>query len=174
MQNWQDLYKELAERILEKMPEIRWIDLWHNQTNFLEEEHSFPTPAIFMSFRSNSMADIGLNVQIVNLQVDFYLFYETYLDTFNGAYNEDGALSFTASLDRLFGIFHGTSGENYSGMRRIAFNPEDTGGSGNLYRASFVCQLEDSGAMKDYNEVAAPNIELTDDLENNGFIIRPD
>jgi hypothetical protein len=59
-------------------------------------------------------------------------------------------------------------------MRRIAFNPEDTGGSGNLYRASFVCQLEDTGAMKDYNEVAAPSIELMDDLETNSFIIRPD
>jgi hypothetical protein len=28
--------------------------------------------------------------------------------------------------------------------------------------------------MKDYNEVAAPSIELMDDLETNSFIIRPD
>lgn len=33
MENWQDLYKELAEKITDKMPEISWVDLWHNQVS---------------------------------------------------------------------------------------------------------------------------------------------
>ena len=99
MEHWQDLYIELAERISEKLPEIQWIDLWHNQVGFLAEEHPFGTPAVFIGFRSAQINDIGELVQIVDLHVDFYLYYETFLDTFQGAYNQQGALEFTKSLD---------------------------------------------------------------------------
>jgi len=170
MENWQNLYRELAERITEKMPEIRWIDLWHNQVGFLEDEHPLPTPAVFIAFRSNSTQDAGELAQIVDLQVDFYLFYETFLDTFHGAYNEEGALDFTKSLDTLFGIFHGTTGENYSSMRRTAFAPVDTGSAGNLYQVSFECKLQDTSAMKYYEGVKA-SLQVQDEKgENNYFI----
>ena len=69
MEHWQDLYIELAERISEKLPEIRWIDLWHNQVGFLADEHPFGTPAVFIGFRSAQINDIGELVQIVDLQV---------------------------------------------------------------------------------------------------------
>ena len=105
MEHWQDLYIELAERISEKLPEIQWIDLWHNQVGFLAEEHPFGTPAVFIGFRSAQINDIGELVQIVDLQVDFYLYYETFLDTFKGAYNQEGALEFTKSLDALLATF---------------------------------------------------------------------
>ena len=50
MENWTNLYRELARIIQEKIPQIYWIDLWHNQVNFLQDEHPFQTPAIFLSF----------------------------------------------------------------------------------------------------------------------------
>lgn len=78
MQFWTDLYKELATKITDNIPEVRWVDLWHNQVNFLEEEHPFPTPAVFLSFRSRELEDAGKKVQKVNLQVDFFLYYETF------------------------------------------------------------------------------------------------
>ena len=148
MENWQDLYVELAERIVEKMPEIQWVDLWHNQVGFLAEEHPFGTPAVFIGLRSSQTNDIGELVQVVDLQVDFYLYYETFLDTFQGAYNQEGALAFTKSLDALFGNFHGTSGKNYSSMRRVAFAPVDTGTAGNLYQVTFECKLSDNSAVE--------------------------
>jgi len=61
MQNWKDLYIELADKI-NQIEAVRWIDLWHNQVNFLEEEHPFPTPAVFLSFRGRNFEDIGLKV----------------------------------------------------------------------------------------------------------------
>lgn len=150
MENWQDLYVELAQRISEKMPEIKWVDLWHNQVGFLADEHPFSTPAVFIAFRSNQTQDAGELMQIVDLQVDFYLYYETFLDTFVGAYNQSGALEFTKSLDALFGIFHGSIGKNYSSMRRLGFTPVDTGTAGNLYQVAFECKLQDISAMKHY------------------------
>lgn len=146
MQTWKELYKEHAKLIDEKMPEIEWFDLWHNQVNFLTEEHPFATPAVFASYRTLSTEDFGEKVQKVNLQVDFYLYYETFADTYNGSHNQRSALEFIDLMDKLNATFHGTSGDNYSEMRRINFAPVDTGNAGNLYRISYSCILIDYSA----------------------------
>ena len=93
MENWKDLYTELAQRA-QDIPTIEWIDLWHNQVGFLEEEHSFPTPALFIDFRILEAQDQGENQQEAIVQIGLYFFYETFLDTFQGAYNEEDALSY--------------------------------------------------------------------------------
>ena len=173
MQFWTELYKELATKITDNLSEVRWVDLWHNQINFLEEEHPFPTPAVFLSFRSRELEDMGKKVQKVNLQVDFFLYYETFLDTFKGAYNEDGALEFIETLDHLHALFHGTGGENYSSMRRLAFNPVDTGNAGNLYQLSFECILQDYSAMKQFVDGQVKGIEIDKTIPENPMQTEP-
>ncbi|UGU15201.1 hypothetical protein LS482_16130 [Sinomicrobium kalidii] len=179
MQNWPDLYIELAEKISANMPDIRWVDLWHNQVNFLESEHPFPTPAIFLSFRVREINDVGLKVQNVILQMDAYLYYETFLDTFQGAYNQAGALEFLKAKDQLHALFHRTDGENYSSMRRVDFHPVDTGSAGNLYRVVFECALQDYSAAKSYQDgkfadvsINRGNIPPRQENDGLGYIIR--
>lgn len=150
MQNWKDLYTELATELKTKVPAIRWIDIWHNQVNFLEEEHPFPTPAVFLSFRITNTNDMGQKVQGVRLQVDAFLFYETFADTYHESFNQGSALGFLDMLNEVYAVLHGSSGTNYSNMRRIGFAPVDTGGAGNLYQQSFECTLVDYAAMKEY------------------------
>src|SRR5690606_2012527 len=94
MQNWEDLYLEHAQMITEKIPEVRWVDLWHNQVNFLTEEHPFPTPATFLSYRILKTKDVGNKVQEVTLQVDAYFYYEIFADTYVGGINQESALDF--------------------------------------------------------------------------------
>lgn len=171
MENWKDLYTELAEKIKTKIPTVQWVDLWSNQVNFLETEHPFQTPAVFLSFRTLSTKDMGERQQEVNLQVDFYLFFETFLDTFQGAYNQAGALEFLELMDALHGNFHGSAGENYSAMRRVGFNAEDTGGSGNLYRMTFSCLLQDLSAMKYYDETTEVDFQLNKGEEDEYMIL---
>lgn len=146
MQNWKDLYTELATLLADKLPAVQWIDLWHNQVNFLEEEHPFPTPALFLNFRLTEATDTGERVQNIRLQVDVYIYYETFADTYNGAWNQASALGFLDLLNDVHAILHGNSGANYSNMRRIGFNPIDTGNAGNLYMQSFECVLVDYAA----------------------------
>ena len=172
MQFWTALYCELAERIKAQLPAVRWVDLWHNQVHFLEEEQAFPSPAVFLGFRSTQMQDQGLKIQHVVLQLDCYLFYETFLDTAQGAYNQSDALAFVETLDYLHAMFHGTDGENYSGMRRVAFAPVDTGGRGNLYQLSFACQLQDCSAMKRFVDGKVKAIEIEkSELQPPDFIL---
>ena len=110
--------------------------------------------------------------QEINLQVDFYLFYETFADTYNGAFNQESALEFLHSMDELHTTFHGLSGKNFSAMRRIGFAPEDTGGAGNLYRISFSCIMQDTGAMKEMEERVV-TAQLVNDMGDNEFVLIP-
>jgi hypothetical protein len=154
---WSDLYKELAETIQANIEEIRWIDLWHEQVNFLTEELPFPTPAVFIDFSTRDANDNGLLTQELTCQIDMYLFYETFSDSYMGSYNQDGALDFLDRLTEIYALFHGTSGSNYSEMRRTDMQRIESGGAGNLYRISFECLVIDYAAKELFNEVQMPD-----------------
>lgn len=156
MQFWYDIYKEMAEKITAEMPNIEWVDLWHNQVGFLAEEHPFPAPAVFIEFRGQDDTDLGEAGQQVNLQVEFYLFYESLLDTNRGSYNDDDAVAFLEDLTRLNQLFHASVGNSWDGMRRLGFNRVDTGSAQNLYQVSFTCTTGDLSAIKQFDE-ATPN-----------------
>lgn len=151
MQNFKQLYVEMAAKI-SAIDAVRWIDLWNSQVYNLEQQHPFPAPAVFLAFRANNMADMGDKVQNVKMQVDVFLFYETFADTYNGSYNQADALAFLDIIDELNKMLHGSSGTQYSSMRRVSFSPLDTGGAGNLYSITYNCELVDYSAQPDWQE----------------------
>lgn len=160
MQNWKELYKEISAMLRQNIQDVKWIDLWHNQVNFLTEEHPFPSPAVFLQFRTLNVADSGLKVQNLKIQIDAFLFYETFADTYDEYWNQDEALGFLDILSKIHATFHGTDGESYSSMRRIGFSPVDTGGAGNTYQISFECVLTDYSAMRDLTDVEIDEIGI--------------
>ena len=163
MQYWSDLYLELANKIKTDIPLIEWVDLWHEQISYLTEELPFPTPAVFIAFNMLKADDKGMNGQLCNTQIDFYLFFETFSDTYVGSVNQGSALDFLKHLTEIHNLFHGTSGTNYFEMSRVDMKREDSGGAGNLYRISFQCMVDDMSATPDYNEETVEDINLTRD-----------
>lgn len=159
LQGWGKLYQELALKVKENINGINWIDLWHNQVGFLVEEHPFPAPALFFAFRILSVEDLSEKVQRVEIQIDMYFFYETFLDTFQGAYNETDALDYLDDLTALYKLFHATSGDNYSEMRRTGLTTVDTGSAGNLYKQTFTCSTVDATALNSFEVVVPGDIE---------------
>lgn len=159
LKGWDKLYQELAKKVSDTIDSINWFDLWHNQVGFLVEEHPFPTPALFMAFRILNVEDLSEKVQRVQLQIDMYYFYETFLDTYQGAYNEDDALDYLDNLTAIHKLFHGSSGENYSEMRRTGLAAVDTGSSGNLYRQTFTCAVVDASALNEFDIVVPGEID---------------
>ncbi len=160
MEYWNEVYKEIAEKIKVNMPMIQWVDLWHEQVGFLTEELPFPTPAVFIGFNLQGADDTGELVQQCSTQVDMYLFFETFSDTYLGSYNQGRALDFLTELTKLHALFHGKHGKTYSPMRRIGMSREDSGGAGNLYRISFECLVTDYSAQELFIEVQNPDAEL--------------
>ncbi|MBD3748524.1 MAG: hypothetical protein IE931_03415 [Sphingobacteriales bacterium] len=163
MQNFKDLYLELCELLNTKVAAIKWLDLWNNQVDFLEEEYQFPAPAVFLSFRFLDTTDFGTLAQNVSLQVDAYVFYETFANTFKGSFNQDTALEFLDLLNNVYAAIHGTSGTNYSNMRRTGLSALDTGGAGNLYQLNFECELIDYAAIKNFVDADVDEVTVNNE-----------
>ncbi len=113
---WDELYLEIAKKIKDNISQIKWTDLWHNQVGYLENEHPFPTPAIFIAFRILNTEDLGEKVQNLQIQIDLYYFFETFSETYNGAYNQTDALEYLKTLTQIHKTFHTTNGTNYAEM----------------------------------------------------------
>lgn len=170
MQNFKELYKELADKIA-AIESVEWIDLWNSQVYNLEDELPFPAPAVFLAFRSNTMGDMGDKVQNVTMQVDVFLFWETFADTYREAYNQAAALQFLDTIDALNKLLHGSSGEQYSSMRRVSFSPLDTGGAGNLYSVTYNCELVDYSAQPEYGTGGFSDMAIEPADDGGRFII---
>jgi hypothetical protein len=160
MEAWTGLYLEIAKRISDNLPEIAWVDLWHEQIQYLTTELPFPVPAIFIAFNTKSCDDQSLLIQDCDTQIDMYLFYETFSDTYQGAYNQENALDYLLTLTKIHTLFHGVSGNNFGTMRRVDMKKEDSGGAGNLYRISFASIIEDASAMQESTMQAVNEINV--------------
>lgn len=158
MEGWHELYNELGGKLTQEISQIQWLDLWHNQIGFLVEEHPFPIPAVFLAFRILDSQDLSDKTQKVNVQVDVYYFYETFLDSFQGAYNQQDAMEYLTTISDIHKVLHGSSGTNYSEMRRVGFKDVDTGSAGNLYLQSFACLVIDDSAAPNYDQAAPGDI----------------
>ncbi|MCT4644360.1 MAG: hypothetical protein N4A74_05175 [Carboxylicivirga sp.] len=163
MEAWTDLYNEIAQRITDNIPEIEWVDLWHEQVSYLTEELPFPTPAVFIGFNTNACNDLGTLVQECDLQVDMYFFFETFGDTYQGSYNQSSATEYLRLLTKLHTCFHGVSGDFFQTMRRVDMRREDSGGSGNLYRISFNCNVEDASAQAEFNQNTVNDVTISNE-----------
>lgn len=154
-----DEYSDLRERMV-NAPEIEHIDMWHEQVSFLDEEHEFPSPAVFIEFNTLDIEDEGLLVQRLHTQIDFRLFFETFADTYDGAIMQKEALSFLDLLTLLGMMFHGKTGNNFGTLRRTHVGREDSGGAGNMYRISFECDIMDYTTMELSSQVDMKNREI--------------
>lgn len=141
-----DEYAELRER-LEALPELEHIDLWHDQVNYLSEEHPFPTPAAFLEFNTLQVDDAGELMQTTTLQVDIHIFYETFCDSYEGAVMQGEALTYMDLLLLIGLMFHGRSGTHFHQMRRTGTMREESGGAGNLYRISFETNISEFSGL---------------------------
>lgn len=146
IENIPDDYADLRER-LEALPDFQHIDLWHEQVDYLSEEHPFQTPAIFFEFNTLEIDDAGELMQNANLQVDMHIFWETFSDTYEGATMQEEALQYLDLLLLVGLMFHGRNGKNFHQMRRSGTNREESGGSGNLYRVSFQTNVSEFSGL---------------------------
>lgn len=173
LSNIPDEYAELRDR-LEVLPEFEHIDLWHDQVNYLSEEHPFPIPAVFLEFNTLQVDDAGELMQTTTLQVDFHVFYETFADTYKGAAMQDEALTYLDLLLLVGLMFHGRSGTNFHQMRRTGTMREESGGAGNLYRISFETNISEFSGLNLFStkemgdreimiEKSVPNKPVKDD-----------
>ena len=151
----QELYERMAA-----LPDIQHVDLWHDQVDYLSEEHPFATPAVFFGFTTLSVADNGELMQTTDLQVDIYVYWETFSDTYKGAKMQEEALQYLDLLLMVGLMFHGRSGEHFHQMRRSGTFRQESGGSGNLYRLQFQTNVTEFSGLNLHNYVEVEDRDL--------------
>lgn len=151
----QALYERMAA-----LPAIEHVDLWHDQVDYLSEEHPFATPAVFFGFTTLNVNDNGELMQTTDLQVDIYVFWETFADTYNDAVMKEEALMYLDLLLMVGLMFHGRSGEHFHQMRRSGTYRQESGGSGNLYRLQFQTNITEFSGLNLHTYVKDENKEV--------------
>jgi hypothetical protein len=160
MKDLKNLYLEHEKRISDNISEIKHIDLWSEQVSFMADEHPFRSPAVFLGYRVLAADDQGEKKQELRLQVDVYLFYETFADTSKGSKKQQKALDFLDLLTKINACFHATYGNYYSNMRRTGFNPVETGGAGILYVQRYELSMTDDSASELYELMQFEKMEV--------------
>lgn len=165
MENLKLLYLEHEKRITDNMPEIKHVDLWAEQVSFMAEEHPFKSPALFFSYRILQADDQGERIQDIRMQVEIYLFYETFADTARGSKKQAKALNFLDMLTKVNACFHGSAGTYFSEMRRTGFNPVETGTANLLYVQRYECSIIDTSAKVLYNTMKFEEMDVEVQVE---------
>jgi hypothetical protein len=160
MKDLKNLYLEHEKRISDNIPEIKHVDLWSEQVSFMADEHPFKSPAVFFGYRVLDADDQGEKTQELRMQVDVYLFYETFADTSKGSKRQSKALNFLDLLTKINACFHATFGNYYSNMRRTGFNPVETGGAGILYVQRYELTMTDDSAKELYELLRFEQMEV--------------
>ncbi len=152
------LYQELVEQIGLKIPEIKWVDLWHNQVHPAQSQPTKPAPAVFIKLKSMACNDMGDNVQSCNYSIDLMLYAPSSADFSAGI--SSAPVDYLSLIDRLHQLFHGTDGEYYSSMLRTAVRHKKSDGKGYLYCLSFCCTVNDSSTEREYVYVSGNDVSV--------------
>lgn len=160
MENLKELYLEHSQRVADNVEEIKTLDLWSEQVGFLAEEHPFKAPAVFFAYRILQAEDQSDRIQQLRMQVEVYLYYETFADTKKGSKRQAKALKFLDLLTKLNACFHGSSGAHYYEMRRVGFNPVETGTANLLYLQRYECMVNDASATVLAENMKFENVEV--------------
>lgn len=160
MKDFAQLYLEHQNKIDSQLEHIKHVDLWSEQVSFLMDEHPFKAPAIFIAYRSLATKDGSNKSQSLKLGVDIYYYYETFADTRKGSKTQNKALNFLNTLTQIHQVFHGTSGQYYSEMRRVGFAPVETGTANLLYVVKFECMVSDDSAMAFGEDTNVNEVEI--------------
>lgn len=141
------MYLELADLITGRVDEVEWLDLWSDQITYLDEQYAFPFPAVFLSFRTESMATLPDDIQTIDAYLELTVASHTLADSYEGSFNQETALAFMELLNALHVQLQGTSGNNFSALDRVGMVPVETGGNIIVYRMTYRMQLQDYSAQ---------------------------
>lgn len=161
-QDWTEAYKELSAIVKTKIPEIKHIDLWYEQINYLPEEYPYPEQCLFIDINTISIETLGNNVQALNCAITFYHVFDTLSDTFEGSTNQDTALAFMQVNKKIHAAMQGTSGNNFSPLNRTSNKRVPTRETWMIVREqTYDCIIMDYSACKEYTEHTITAVELS-------------
>lgn len=104
----------------------KWIDVWKAQVG-KKESYPFNFPAFFISTKRIAWGDMTLDVKEGNVQIEIWLFFNKYADTFEGAEDQNSSFDDIETVENITDALQWTEGEPFSEMTLIV--EEDLSGA---------------------------------------------
>jgi len=110
------IFTAICQRLADRIPELRFIDIWNNNVTLLNGGATWPLPAVFVEFETiewrqqNNAArrgDIAVRLHIITRAV------ATHGHTDN---KQSEALTFFDLIDRVNAAMQGLRGDNFAGF----------------------------------------------------------
>jgi uncharacterized protein (UPF0297 family) len=146
MQDIFEAYPELSA-LIKKGTKIKYIDLWHDQTNAYDDEDlPYNLPGVFFEFVSNPNT-IGNDAQEIPLLINVYLTEFTLADTEENSKTKYSAMQFARNLKAIYKALQNKSGKNFGPLNRIAMSRVPGNPAYITYVQTFTSELIDYSAQ---------------------------
>lgn len=164
LQDWGEAYKELCVIIKAKLPQIKHIDFYYGQDQFVDQDgnwNPFPCPAVLLDFRAAKVSDLGDDTQEIHMDITMYLYMETVQDTHHGSAGQRRAMEFVGLMRKLHQAMHGASGEHFSPLSRVDMQRKaDAPPYAYVFGQTYRCVLLDNSGSKQWNFTEAGTLGL--------------
>ena len=114
-----EVYKELRDRLLEKMPDLQYVDLQKGQFDNKQKNYPIPLPACLVEFKQVQWSE-STGGQLGDCTISIRLYIDHVTDSFNGAEQEEETIKLLDNLDNIYENMQGYSGENFNPLNRIS------------------------------------------------------
>lgn len=168
----QIFFEKVKQRLIDRVPEIKSIDLFNGQIENEKKENPIQFPACFIEFQSIDWTSKGRGIQQGIAAVKFYIAIETYKTGITGS--ATAALSDTSILELITKIhvaLNGFDDELFTPLARSS-EQQDIGHDNVLvWGVVYMTQLTDDGAETRYSK---PLVNLIPDtIDVMGLTVDP-
>lgn len=154
------IFTAICKRLAEKIPELRFIDIWNNNVTLLNGGATWPLPAVFVEFETiewrqqNNAArrgEVAIRLHIITRAVTTH----GHTDS-----KQTEALAFFDLIDRVNAAMQGLRGDNFAGfmLTTSATNHDHAELLESVER--YVTSAQDTTAMPNTGKVVEVGVKL--------------
>jgi hypothetical protein len=154
-----ELFKDIADRLKDQVPELSWIDMEWGQLEIPEESYPVQFDCALISFPDIPWEQLGLNVQEGLVQILIRIGVDMYSDTHTAdgitAPDRDLALVKLTLPDKVYKALNGFEGDYFEKIVRLRSAEERREDGLKVFNEYFVTKMRDSSAVKVYTDTNA-------------------
>lgn len=111
------IFQAICARLKERVPEIRFMDLWNNNIQMLNGGAVWPLPAVFVEFETIEWRQQGNGARRGDVAVRLHIVTRAVATHGTDDPKQSDALGFLDLIDRVNAAMQGLRGENFSGFQ---------------------------------------------------------
>lgn len=161
--DWLSAYFEIGEAIKQEstgIPDIKHIDLWHEQVDYVAEEYPWASGSLFVEFAAVDIESTGEKVQDLLMDISFIYVLDTLSETYIESPTADIVKQFGSTLQKLHAFLQGKTGVNYSALNRVGLARVSAPQYLLAYKQVYRCIVRDQSAITDTVEALVQSVTV--------------